>query len=350
LDAKADNWDDFRLKSAVDQLVSLSLVKRHVTDEFEGISMHSLAHAWARDRLGEVQQQQAWVTTGCLFALSITDWTAWDIYGKEMRPHIQSYFPPKVEVALSYGPKERILPILLGCGWVFSRLGEYERGRQLLRDIYRVFQLDPSNPLEEYLPVWDLAACRLLNDNKDAEAILLFEFIVRVRQRTLALEKTHPDLIESQEYLGNLYARNGRVNKAVQLLEHAVRIRQTTSAETNRDLLISQHELAAAYKINGQAMEAVQLLEHVLKTEQLTLGENHPRLLISQYELAQAYRTVGQTKKAVDLLEHVETIKRSVSAETDRSLLMTQEALAVAYEADGQTRKALELQEHILKV
>jgi hypothetical protein len=107
-------WDDFRLKRAVSQLVSLSLVTRHLTDAFEGISMHPLTHAWAKDRLDKSQLEQAWVTTGCLIAYTAYSGDVWLVNEKDMRPHIQSYLPIQIASVLSYRPKQRILHISTG--------------------------------------------------------------------------------------------------------------------------------------------------------------------------------------------------------------------------------------------
>jgi hypothetical protein len=57
IDGEADELDDYRLHKASTLLVSLSLVTRHGSDELDGLSMHPLAHVWARDRRGKEQQE-----------------------------------------------------------------------------------------------------------------------------------------------------------------------------------------------------------------------------------------------------------------------------------------------------
>jgi hypothetical protein len=59
INRQADKWDDYRLSKASALLASLSLVTRHYLDDLDGLSMHPLAHAWAKDRLGQEQQQAA---------------------------------------------------------------------------------------------------------------------------------------------------------------------------------------------------------------------------------------------------------------------------------------------------
>ncbi|KAF8861565.1 hypothetical protein BDZ45DRAFT_586608, partial [Acephala macrosclerotiorum] len=67
-------------------------------------------------------------------------------------------------------------------------------------------------------------------------------------------------------------------------------------------ILLSQHELASAYEANGQILEAIKLLEHVVKIEETTLAETHSNRLASQHELASAYKANGQISEAMKLL------------------------------------------------
>ena len=67
------------------------------------------------------------------------------------------------------------------------------------------------------------------------------------------------------------YKADGRIVKAIKLLEHVVKIRETTLAETHPDRLASQHELARAYQADGRIVEAIKLLEHVVKIRETAL-------------------------------------------------------------------------------
>jgi hypothetical protein len=55
-----------------------------------------------------------------------------------------------------------------------------------------------------------------------------------------------------------------------------VETQQTMLAETYLNQLSSQHALAIAYQANGQTKEAVELLEHVVKVKQTTVLAPHP--------------------------------------------------------------------------
>jgi tetratricopeptide (TPR) repeat protein len=345
---QADGWDDYRLNKALALLASLSLVTRHSLNDLDGLSMHPLAHAWAKDRLGQEQQQKAWVKAGCLLALSRDESNRWQGYEGQLWPHVQSFLSPSVDAILSYGPLEMILPILLKCAWVLDTMREDDALKFLLEGIYRVLQIAPSNPSQEHIRIWDLAATSLTNSGHARQAVVLLEYIVKVRESTL--KETHPDRLNSQHELARVYIDNGQTNEAVALLEHVVKVWESTLKETHPHRLASQHVLARAYNSNGQTNKAVALMEHVVKVEETTLKETHPDRLASQHVLANSYNNNGQSNEAVVLLEHVVKVEETTLKETHPDRLASQHALADAYNSNGQTREAVALLEHVVKV
>jgi tetratricopeptide (TPR) repeat protein len=394
IDTEADEWDDYRLKNASKRLVSLSLVARHALGDIGGdggLSMHPLAHAWAKDRLEKEQQQQAWITAGCVLALSQYQSALWRMCERELRPHIHSFLSPSVQAVLLYGPQKAVLAILLRCGWVLNTMREDARLEQLLSSIYQALRIRPSVPTMEHVVIWELAARNVGYMGHAREAIELLEHIVKIRETTLderhlhllasqdalaiayytngqtkeakellehifkiretTLDERHPDRLASQHILAITYGANGQIREAKELLEHVVKIEETTLDERHPDRLASQHALASAYKANRQTKEAVELLEHVFKITDTTLDERHPGRLASQHALACAYRENGQVKDAVKLLEHVVKIKGTILMdERHPDLLISQHELAVAYQANRQTREAVKLMEHVVKI
>ncbi|EPE08934.1 kinesin light chain 1 [Ophiostoma piceae UAMH 11346] len=176
------------------------------------------------------------------------------------------------------------------------------------------------------------------------KAVDLLEHVVKVREK---LAEDHPSRLGSQHELAAAYRANGQIQKAINILEHVVKFKKKL-AEDHRNLLASQHVLALAYRANGQIQKAVDLLEHVVKVRE-KLAEDHPSRLGSQHELAVAYRANGQIQKAVDLLEHVVKVGEKL-AEDNPYRLAAQYSLAVAYRANGQSQKAVDLLEHFVKV
>ncbi|OAL56071.1 HET-domain-containing protein [Pyrenochaeta sp. DS3sAY3a] len=146
------------------------------------------------------------------------------------------------------------------------------------------------------------------------------------------------------------YRADGRVNQAVTLLEHVVKVQEKVLAEDHPNRLASQHELAGAYQADGRVNQAVTLLEHVVAVHEKVLVEDHPDRLASQHELAGAYKADGRVKQAITLLEYVVAVREKVLAEDHPDRLSSQHQLAGAYQADGRVKQAIALLEYVVAV
>ncbi len=91
--AELDEWDAFRSQEASSLLASLFLINQRKQDNLFGISMHSLVHAWARNRLpSKKEKNQAWKATGSILAFSLAGSEIWRThYWRQLRPHVHSY-------------------------------------------------------------------------------------------------------------------------------------------------------------------------------------------------------------------------------------------------------------------
>ena len=165
-------------------------------------------------------------------------------------------------------------------------------------------------------------------DGRIREAVVWLEECYRRRSQ---LDKDDADLLLTQHVLAMAYQADGQVQKAVELLEQVVEVREKTLSPEHPSRLASQHELAGAYQADGQVQKAVELLEQVVEVEEKTLSPEHPHRLASQHALARAYDADGQTQKAVELLELVVEIKTRVLRADHPSLLVSVEVLADIY-------------------
>ncbi|PQE15930.1 Tetratricopeptide-like helical domain protein [Rutstroemia sp. NJR-2017a BVV2] len=301
--AEDNEWDAFRLIEASSQLVSLSLVTRNDIDGSEGLSMHPLAHAWAKDRQCPKQQRVAWIATGCFLTLSRRNYKTRHTHERYFLPHIQSYLDIKIRSVVLSEDQSIVIPILLQCGWILLHMRQDIRLSYFLEEMFTILGKNPEEPSKESLPLYDLQAGSLYNLGKSD--IVLLQKMVKIRETTLA--ENHPNLLDSQHELALAYEKNGQIKEAIALLEHVVKIKENL-AEDHRERLVSQHGLACAYGSNGQIKEAIALLEHIVKIKE-NLAEDHQERLVSQYALAYMYEADGQIKEAVTLLEHVVRIQ-----------------------------------------
>ncbi|KAG4431351.1 hypothetical protein IFR05_013165 [Cadophora sp. M221] len=343
-----DEWDPFRLIEAVSLLASLSLVTRHDLNNGKGLSMHPLTHAWAKDRQYSKCQGVAWIAAGCVLGFSRASTRMWQTQERHLLSQIQSYLDVKISTVLSFGSEVIVIPIILKCGWTLLDMRQDSRLSHLLEDIFTELRKKPEEPLQEFLPLYDLQARSLLNIGKEKIALALLEKLVKAREATIV--KDHPDLLASQHTLARAYNANGQVKDAVELHEQVIKIREVTLAKDHPDLLDSQHMLACTYYANGQIKEAVAVLEQVVQIRRTTLVETHPQLLDSQHDLALAYEANGQVNKAVALLEPVVQARATMLAETHPQRLASQHALARAYQANGQVVEAVALLEQVVRI
>ncbi len=346
-----DKWDPFRLREASHLLASLSLITESTRDGFLEISMHSLVHAWVKDRLSSEERNRVWSMTGSILALSFYISSFWKPYYRQLQPHAHIYVNLYVNRMYSLNQNRSIAKMILWCGWGLHGMREDTLVAELLKRLFAELRIDPSYPsLEsmELLDLYDLQGRTLYRLEDYKQAVQLFEQIFHIRQTTLA--EDHSVRLTAQHDLATAYLENGQIVQAVQSFEHIIDKARQKLAEDDSYLLAYQHELARAYEMNGQINEAIQLLEHVVNVQNITLTEDYPNRLTSQLVLARAYRKNDRIREAIQLLEHVVKIRRTTLIESHSDRLTSEHELAVAYHANNQVEKAVQLFEHIIKI
>jgi tetratricopeptide (TPR) repeat protein len=388
--AHLEIWDDYRLKRASALLASLGLVTRHISDEANGLSMHPLAHAWAKERFSKDEQQRIWVSTACVCALSRGMSRIWILSKDALRPHIRTLIPPTPSMLFSYGPKDLILPIVIHCGWILNFTWEHRNLDNLLAAIYQTLEITPQHPERSHIPIWRLTATAALHLHHTKLAIFLLEFITNF-DRSIS-NKIQPGEVPTRYNLARAYNDNGQYEKAVLVLEHLIFTFKATSLdqqwilssrfELNRaynaiglsreavellrevlralksaegkeaihDRLRAQHALAIAYIANKQTKDAIKLLEDAVGTYETMLDEAHPDRITAQHELARAYKSDGQSDKSLALLKHIVAIQERTLDKTDYILVASQYTLGTHYLASKDTGLAIKLLEHVVNV
>ena len=346
--ADTDTWDSFRLVEAIHLLNAFSLVSTDIFDGYLSLSMHTLVHAWARDRQSRDEQHMAWVKAGCLVVLSFDDGALWHKRARQLQPHLQAVVSWQISTVFGSEPVEMIVCVLEKCGWQLHGMRDDVTLFFLLQKLYNQLGLAPSTVDVRWLALYELGGRNLQNYGQVQEAVKVLKEVVRIQGQTLA--EDHPSRLASQHALAGAYEANGQVKEAVAMLEEVVRIEGQTLAEDHPSRLASQHALAGVYRANGQVKEAVTILEEVVRIKGQTLAEDHPSRLASQHALAGAYEANGQVKEAVVMLEEVVRIKGQTLAEDHPSRLASQHELAGAYEANGQVKEAVMMLEEVVRI
>ena len=248
---KSDEWDSFRLQEASHLLTSLFLITKSTRHGFVEVSMHSLVHAWAKDRLSSNEQDQAWNTTGSILALSFYGSQIWQTHGRQLRPHVHSYLNIRTTSMSSLNLASTTAPVLFRCGCFLTQMRDDTILATLLERMFDDLGIDSRYPskLMELLPLYDLQARNLRNLGAVQASVALLQKVVKIRETTLAQD--HPDQLTSQHALACAYRANGQITEAVQLLEQVVKIQETTLAQDHPDRLALQHALVSAHRATG---------------------------------------------------------------------------------------------------
>ena len=302
---EADVCDPYRLVEAVQQLKAFALVSTDSDHGHLSVSMHPLAHAWARDRQDDSARHTSWVQMGCLMAIGSEAGHVWSRHAQQLQPHIEAVVAWEARVMFAAESVVMVARILVNCGWILHHLRSDSRLSVLVERLFQYLQLDPVVVEDQWIGLYNLMGRKLVHCGKAKEAVLILEAIVTTRGPTLA--EDHPSRLMSQHELAGAYQANGQVKEAVALIELVTKVKEQTLAEDHPSRLMSQHALARAYQANGQVKEAVALLERVVKIQEQTLAEDHPSRLTSQHNLAVYLWELGRFQPALDIMERVNT-------------------------------------------
>jgi tetratricopeptide (TPR) repeat protein len=320
-------------------LIKMSLVSIDATGCV--ISLHSLVHTWARERLQH--PVEAWTATASILSLSTNGDFGWQSFTYSLAKHLEACFAFRRSTSATMAPSLEICRIWYAFAWqmewAFSP-GATELCQRIVED------LSGREDVEDLLvSSQHLLGVHYLRHGQTPQAIEVLEHVVAVRETQL--EVGHYDRLLSQNQLASAYLKNGQISRAIEILENVVKVREKL-AEDHPNRLASQNNLAGAYEADGQISRAIEILEHVVKVQE-KLADDHPSRLVSQQALASTYRTNGQIPQAIEILEHVVKVEEKL-ADDHPGRLANQHELARAYKANGQALRAIGIFEHVVKI
>ena len=150
-----NEWDEYRLQEASNVLASLFLITKRKHDDFFEISMHSLVHAWARNRFSQEEKKaQAWRATGSVLslALSLKEPEIWHTHGRQLRPHVHSYISLDIPENDPSDYLEMIVPMLLTCAQFLGNMRDDKILANLPKQIFEAANISRLPQYPTYLP------------------------------------------------------------------------------------------------------------------------------------------------------------------------------------------------------
>jgi tetratricopeptide (TPR) repeat protein len=143
-----------------------------------------------------------------------------------------------------------------------------------------------------------------------------------------------------QHALAGTYQASGQTREAVELLEHVVKMHETTLDEGHPDRLASQHELAGAYRANGQTREAEAMHRQTLATEEKVVGREHPDTLTSMSNLAFVLDRQGKYEEAEAMNRETLATSEKVLGREHPFTLTSMNNLALVLDRQGKYKEA----------
>ena len=338
--------DILSLRRACNILTSLSIITINQNNKI--ISMHPLAHAWAKDRIGQRRKDRAWACAAATLSLSIEEKGNFRDFFPSLQPHIEVCLDLRPDSCFGVYPILEVCQMLYWMSWLLYTLRNFDKAEQIMRTIIEktghIFV--PNSP--DMLDLQYSLACNLIELGGVDEAIEIIKQELKVR--SVILGPVHRNCLRLQRVLAMAYMKIGQPARAVEILEEVVKIQQNTLSPENPNLLSSQHTLGCAYAGIGQHERAAEILEKVVKIQQTTLSPENPHLLASQHDLGRAYAGIGQHERAAEILEKVVKIRQTTLSPENPHLLGSQHKLGRVYANMGQHERAAEILEKVVGI
>lgn len=338
-----------RLQAGLYYLEALSFIKvsTDTQDNVKLVSMHPLAHAWAKDRLDQRLQEKTWMMTGSIIALSVKgdpnftfyyDFREWERRIVQLQSHMSFFLDnrPVCQRRDAQAIEKRQVEYVIAV--ISRRLELYENMEVFLLEVFKTLDAEPSN-VENFnlLPFYEEMAVVWKHLGKYPSSLDLWNQILSLQEARLFHESS---LLRSRHEIATTYLHSGAYSKAIQQLQSIISKLKENSSPDDPELLTSEHDLARAYLRNEQIEAGTELLEHVVQIRKTILPESSPDLLANQHELGSAQYRSGRFAEAQELFEHVARIEKSTCSPTDPSRLLTLSWLVHSCMQNNQPEKA----------
>ena len=341
--------DRIRWREACTVLENLSIITVHKNDDSFAISMHSLIHAWAKERQDHHSQCRAWQAAAATIALSCRGRLSYQTFFIAIQAHVRACVSSEIEDYTRTLSDMEAAQLYFQFAYLLYRMSDYRSLDTLVKRIRLRLQDKFENDHLVAVEIKRFTGIILRKQRKHREAVAMFQDIVEIRSRQLPEDDAY--LLDSQHDLAIAYRKVGEFDKALQLIEHVAKINEKSLPKNSSRRLTAQIELAFSYRGNGQINKAIQLFEHIIDIQKTSLAKDHPNQLTSQHELAVCYSKMGQFTKSMALFEHVVSIRKTSLAEDNpKRRLKFQRQLASVYRKNGQFAKAIALLEHVVGV
>ena len=310
LQIENSRWDSIRFQEAMSLLSSFSIVSKDMSTIPSSVfSMHSLVHAWTRDRLeGSVMQESRALAIAILGSVITASSEPVDFaFRHGLEPHIDSAFSSErgAKLASKYYKLCIYLPI--------SELEEVRINAKIAQVRSECFRLEEAKKIYETVTK-RLAKLRGPDDGETLrelanlgkvklellefkEARPLFERLYHIRLGQHGCE--NPDTLSSLIDLAVVYDRRGDLTQARQLLESALSILEGIEMQRIhldpdlKDKCLTRHAIVYLQLDPGSVDNAHRRIDQIVRSGIIT-----PAGVMSLTDFALAFKMLGKNMEA----------------------------------------------------
>jgi tetratricopeptide (TPR) repeat protein len=334
-------WEEMEFLAGIQVLISLSLIEAH-SDLY---SMHTLVHAWNRNRIPKADISNLYHKARALLSCSVVLDYDIDSYAfcKLLAPHVRinALHESELECMSTYYDDEYERFTL-----VFHHIGSWnEMERLLLVTAEWRRRVLGANHLVT-LACIEVLATTYWNQGRWDEAEKLEVDIMNARK--VKLGSDHPDTLTSMANLACTYRNQGRWNEAEKLDVDVQNAAQSKLGSDHPDTLTSMANLACTYRNQGRWNEAEKLEVVVVNAWKAKLGSDHPHTLTSMANLASTYRNQGRWDEAEKLNVDVMNARKAKLGSDHPDTLTSMANLASTYRNQGRWNEAEKLQVDVI--
>lgn len=208
------------------------------------------------------------------------------------------------------------------------KMGEYRTARDvLLRSLAIREHLSGTNTLAFALILTSIGDVERLLGNPAAGITQYERALPIITQR---FGRDHSQTVEAEMGLGSVLLEVGDKERARELLEHVLAVREKLDGPNHPEIAEVVQNLARVYEASGEMEKAGIFFRRAIEINRLTFGPDHPEVAVSESRYAALLAKQGQGSEARKMASSAERIGREHLSLQLRTLPQTQ---ALAYAA-----------------
>ncbi|PKK47161.1 hypothetical protein CI102_10182, partial [Trichoderma harzianum] len=308
INAQKHKWDEARLDQALNELVSLALVKRSTAGSDATVSLHPLIHGWVAIRQDETHRRSSIQSSACIIALTQFSQTKWQSHFERLGPHITTLIAAP-SLAIGKESSAHMLQVLLQICISLRNMRCDAEVSALLEQMLRYFDATLDNPTSGLLPLFNVISRNQFDLGEIDQCIQTIQKVRKVQQSSLHEHGTNR--LGTDQELARAYNVNGQWKEAIAILEHIRQIHESHMSlnEDDPDRLAVLHLLGEAYESIGRTQEAIALLTEVVSIEETSREKGDPILFGSKYKLATCYLSNCQIDEAIAIFKELDEVQ-----------------------------------------